>query len=154
MPHNLFLWHQSNASKSNFAVENIDCYSLNFNIIVKTGWLGVEAFSRMMVQVSKMQNTMISKVVNSFKTQSALPEGLQSAKDGWTCPGKWSPTGHIKNMARKLFVGTDACFLLLCFILIMLQAGVERLLGGWNVGPVDQLEANLYRWSVGETDDL
>ena len=41
-----------------------------------------------------------------------------------------------------------------CFIRCMLQAGVERLWGGWKVGPVDQLEASLYRWSVGEMDDL
>ena len=35
----------------------------------------------------------------------------------------------------------------------LLQAGVERLVGGWKVGPVDQLEASLYRWSVGESLD-
>ena len=33
------------------------------------------------------------------------------------------------------------------------QAGVERLLAGWKLGLVDQLEAGLYRWSVGGRDD-
>ena len=31
-----------------------------------------------------------------------------------------------------------------------MQTGVERLLEGWDTGPLDQLEADLYRWSVGE----
>ena len=31
-----------------------------------------------------------------------------------------------------------------------MQTGVERLLEDWDTGPLDQLEAALYRWSVGE----
>ena len=39
--------------------------------------------------------------------------------------------------------------LLLVFSFVM-QTGVERLLEGWDTGPLDRLEADLYRWSVGE----
>ena len=31
-----------------------------------------------------------------------------------------------------------------------MQTGVERLLEGWDTGPLDRLETDLYRWSVGE----
>ena len=31
-----------------------------------------------------------------------------------------------------------------------MQTGVERLLEGWDTGPLERLETDLYRWSVGE----
>ena len=111
----------------------------------------------------------IPKVVSSVETQSNLPENLESAKDGRTRGGKFSlrkcltiklygkPKMVSKGMRTYMGYGTwgrggdhqnhhlyndrDD------------QAGVERLLAGWKLGSVDQLEAGLYRWSVGGRDD-
>ena len=115
----------------------------------------------------------IPKVVSSVETQSNLPENLESAKDGRTRGGKFSlrkcstnklydkPKMVSKGMRTYMGYGTwgrggdhqnhhlhhlyndhrDD------------QAGVERLLAGWKLGLVDQLEAGLYRWSVGGRDD-
>ena len=40
--------------------------------------------------------------------------------------------------------------LLVVFLFVPLQTGVERLFEGWDTGPLDRLETDLYRWSVGE----
>ena len=55
MPHILSLLYQSNASKSNFTVENGDGFSLELSVNMKTGRLVVGDFSLIMVIVSEMK---------------------------------------------------------------------------------------------------
>ena len=98
----------------------------------------------------------IPKVVSSVETQSNLPENLESAKDGRTRGGKFS----LRKCSTNKLYNVDQLGDHQNHHLHHLyndhrddQAGVERLLAGWKLGSVDQLEAGLYRWSVGGRDD-